>query len=96
MNTSPSVTQRGRFPHLESERSVVNHEIRTPLTVIIGRLELLVETPGAIDVRYREHIEAIVRNTDRLLTAVEGLLIPARDAGDRDVRLTASPLPQRW
>lgn len=54
--------------------SAISHEVRTPLAVIQGRLEMLTGTPGAIAPQYLRHAEAISRNADRLCRTVDNLL----------------------
>ncbi|GAA2625620.1 hypothetical protein GCM10010436_33430 [Paractinoplanes durhamensis] len=54
--------------------STISHEVRTPLTVIRGQLEMLTETQGAISPEFTRHAEAIRRNADRLCRTVDNLL----------------------
>ena len=54
--------------------AVVAHEIRTPLAVIHGYLELLADTPGAIADEHRPQVDAINRNAARLCRTVDHLL----------------------
>lgn len=53
--------------------SSVSHEFRTPLSSILGYLELAAETPGVPD-EAAEHLAVAERNTTRLLTLVNDLL----------------------
>jgi signal transduction histidine kinase len=70
--------------------TAISHEVRTPLAVIQGRLEMLTSTPGAIAPEYLKHAEAIRRNADRLCRTVDNLLRAASQhrhtpVGDRDM-----------
>lgn len=58
--------------------AAAQHEVRTPLTVIVGHLELLADTPGAIDPGYRDHIDKVIRNAGRLCAAVDDILQSVR------------------
>jgi signal transduction histidine kinase len=67
----------------------VNHELRTPLSSIIGYARLLRrETEGQIDALQRENLEDLLRNAERLLGLIDGLLDFAKiEAGKVEVRL---------
>ncbi|GIF21514.1 signal transduction histidine kinase [Actinoplanes tereljensis] len=52
----------------------ISHEVRTPLTVIRGQLEMLTENPNAINPEYLKQAEAVRRNADRLCRTVDNLL----------------------
>ncbi|MEU4236281.1 GAF domain-containing sensor histidine kinase [Actinoplanes sp. NPDC026619] len=52
----------------------ISHEVRTPLTVIRGQLELLADTPGAIGADFTGQAEAVRRNANRLCRTVDNLL----------------------
>jgi signal transduction histidine kinase len=54
--------------------TTANHEIRTPLAVIVGYLEILADTPGAVDPQFRQQLEAVTRSAARLRVAVDDLL----------------------
>ncbi|MFG1928413.1 sensor histidine kinase [Cryptosporangium sp. NPDC048952] len=61
--------------------SLITHEVRTPVAVITGNLELLDELDDVPD-QYRERmVSAIRRNADRLVRLIDHLLVTAR-AGD--------------
>ncbi|WP_035858503.1 GAF domain-containing sensor histidine kinase [Cryptosporangium arvum] len=61
--------------------SLITHEVRTPVAVITGNLELLDELDD-IPEQYRERmVSAIRRNADRLVRLIDHLLVTAR-AGD--------------
>lgn len=56
--------------------AAASHELRTPLTSIVGHLELAADDPTTPP-RVREHVDVAVRNADRLLHLVDGLLTAA-------------------
>jgi len=60
--------------------ALVSHELRTPLTSIRGYLELVVDDAetAQLPAEYREWLEVIGRNAERLLSLVEDLLISAQ------------------
>jgi PAS domain S-box-containing protein len=58
--------------------ALVSHELRTPLTSIRGYLELLVEDVGALPPAQRGWIDVIDRNSIRLQSLVEDLLLAAQ------------------
>ena len=56
--------------------STVSHELRTPMTSIIGYLEMLEDgLTGELAPQQRQVVEAISRNSDRLLTLADDLLM---------------------
>jgi K+-sensing histidine kinase KdpD len=69
--------------------AVVSHELRTPLTTIASFTESL----DADDLAQAERslaLSAVRRNTDRMLTLVEDLMLLSRlQTGDYDLHLTA-------
>jgi signal transduction histidine kinase len=75
---------------LDQFASVVSHDLRNPLSVIMGRAELTRET-GDIS-----HVDAIARNAERMDRLIEDLLALARqgeDASDHEpVRLRDAAL----
>ena len=63
---------------LEEFASVVSHDLRNPLNVVRGRLELLEEgTPG-------EHVEVIDRNLARMESIIDDVLTLPRDGATLD------------
>jgi signal transduction histidine kinase len=52
----------------------VSHEFRTPLTSILGYVELLLDDPRALDASSRRQLDIVRRNAERLLTLVSDLL----------------------
>ena len=59
--------------------SVVSHDLRTPLTSIMGYLELVLdEAEGPLTPEQRGFLEVIERNADRLLALVNDLLLISR------------------
>lgn len=58
--------------------SAVSHELRTPLSSIVGYVELLEDAGASLDRTQLDLVERIDRNSQRLLSLVEDLLITAR------------------
>ncbi|MCT9868618.1 sensor histidine kinase [Paenarthrobacter aurescens] len=52
----------------------VSHEFRTPLTSILGYVELILDDPDTLDARSRKQLDIVRRNAERLLTLVSDLL----------------------
>ena len=63
--------------------SSVSHELRSPLTSIVGYIELLLDGEvGDLDEEQRRFLDVVDRNCDRLTTLVDDILFIARvDAG---------------
>jgi signal transduction histidine kinase len=61
----------------------VSHDLRTPLTSVMGYLELLQEgAAGPLEERQAEMVDAVARNSRRLANLVEDLLDAARLSPD--------------
>jgi signal transduction histidine kinase len=59
--------------------ALVSHDLRTPLTSIIGYVELALDDEGApLDEERRRYIEVVARSSDRLIRLVDDLLLAAR------------------
>ena len=59
--------------------SVVSHDLRTPLTSIMGYLELVMnEEAGPLNSEQQQFLEVVRRSADRLLTLVNDLLFISR------------------
>jgi signal transduction histidine kinase len=60
--------------------ALVSHDLRTPLTSIIGYVELALDEAGSepLDPERRKYIEIVARSSDRLLRLVDDLLLAAR------------------
>ncbi|MFQ5810610.1 MAG: sensor histidine kinase, partial [Armatimonadota bacterium] len=76
----------GAEEQLESMKSefitAASHELRTPLTSIRGYVELLLDgTPGDLNDRQRECIEAVDRNSAKLRSLIETILDLSRIEG---------------
>jgi signal transduction histidine kinase len=71
----------------------IAHELNTPLTFILGSLELL-ESPE-LDERQRELLARIRRGAQRLVALVEKLLIFSRPSPDLMVRLDPNEVIER-
>lgn len=56
----------------------VSHEFRTPLTSILGYLELVLEDASELRTENRESLEVVNRNAERLLRLVNDLLFVAQ------------------
>jgi signal transduction histidine kinase len=67
----------------------VNHELRTPLSSIIGYARLLRrETEGRIAPLQRENIDDLLRNAERLLALIDSLLDFAKiESGKMEIRV---------
>jgi signal transduction histidine kinase/DNA-binding NarL/FixJ family response regulator len=61
---------------LEQFASIVSHDLRNPLTVAEGRLELAVETGDT------EHLDAVARAHERMRVLIEDMLELAREEED--------------
>ena len=60
--------------------ALVSHDLRTPLTSIIGYVELALDEAegGPLDDERRRYLEVVSRSSDRLLRLVDDLLLAAR------------------
>ena len=68
--------------------ATASHELKTPLTVIRGFAEMLLDTP-ALEGEARRAAHAIVRRSEELSTIVDGLLLSSRiEAGRLELGLT--------
>jgi signal transduction histidine kinase len=69
----------------------VNHELRTPVSAIIGYARLMLRaTKAQISPLQRENLQDLLNNAERLLTLIDSLLEFAKiEAGKVDVRLEA-------
>ena len=67
----------------------VNHELRTPMSAIIGYGRLLLRaTEGQIAPVQRENLQDLLRNAERLLALIDSLLDFAKiEAGKMEIRL---------
>ena len=66
----------------------VNHELRTPVSAIIGYARLVLRaTEGQISALQRENLQDLLRNAERLLNQIDSLLDFAKiEAGKMEVR----------
>jgi signal transduction histidine kinase len=65
--------------------ALISHDLRTPLTSIMGYVELVLDESLPEDVR--RHLEVVDRNSERLLRLVNDLLFVARlEAGELDLQ----------
>jgi len=76
--------------------SVVSHDLRTPLTSIMGYLELVLDgAEGPLTAEQRGFLEVIERNADRLLALVNDLLlISSAEAGKLELNLAEADLAE--
>jgi signal transduction histidine kinase len=58
--------------------ALVSHEFRTPLTSIVGYLELVLEEPAALSQEQQDYLRVVDRNAHRLLALVSDLLFVAQ------------------
>jgi signal transduction histidine kinase len=66
--------------------ALISHDLRTPLTSIMGYLELTLEDPTLSD-EQRDYLHVVERNSERLLHLVNDLLFVARlEAGEFELR----------
>ena len=72
--------------------TMIAHEIRTPVSLIIGPLEKIMQTPGALPVKVRNDLEIIDRNSQRLLYLVNQLL-DFRKVEQNEMRMEFSSQP---
>jgi signal transduction histidine kinase len=68
--------------------SNVSHEFRTPLTSIIGNLDLVLADSGELSPAAERRVEVAQRNAERLLALVSDLLVPADSVPDVHPRRT--------
>ncbi len=67
-----------------------SHELRTPLTSILGYLEEVLDTPGAVTGESEEHVRTAHRNAQRLHALVDDLLtLDQIDTTKVDLQATA-------
>lgn len=65
--------------HLREEfMAAAAHELRTPITVVKGRAQLLLRRKDLLDARARESLEAIIDYADRIARLVDDMLTLAR------------------
>ena len=78
----------------------VTHQLRTPMTVVLGMVEQLKQHIPETDVVGRESLEAAHRQSDNLLQLIKKLIAASKEGEDvelSDTETTASPpaLPRR-
>jgi len=72
--------------------ALISHDLRTPLTSIVGYLELTLED-GNLTEQQRRYLDVVDRNADRLLHLVNDLLFVARlEAGQLELKPRALDL----
>lgn len=89
------ITRLRRLAENRADRiSVLSHEVRTPLAMIKGAVELLLDgKPGPLTPQQRVFLETISQNCERTITLAEDLLTQARiEAGLFRVNLQATDL----
>ncbi len=70
--------------------TTVSHEVRTPLTAIVGHAELLLEVPG-IPAQAQRSLDAIQRAAERIDNLVDDLIVLSK-ISDPDVPLDEKPV----
>jgi len=73
--------------------SLVSHELRTPLTTIVGLTRVLWRSAESLSEDARESLAIMARDSERLQTLIENLLIVAR-VDQKDVELEPILLPR--
>jgi PAS domain S-box-containing protein len=85
-DVTAAVVQREELASLREQLvEVVNHELRTPVAVIKGHVELLDDLHEALPETATRHLEPIVRAVERL----DGVLHSIRELADRSAEPTA-------
>ena len=73
----------------------ISHELRTPLTLIMGPTEQLLDKPGIDEQQQRGYLQAVFRNSKKLLNLVNELLDLGKiEAGTLSVKL--KPVDIHW
>ncbi|SDG71017.1 His Kinase A (phospho-acceptor) domain-containing protein [Microbacterium sp. 77mftsu3.1] len=85
--TAVADAQRER-PHVTR---VVAHELRNPLTAILGHADLLLEGDPLTPAQ-RDHVDVIESASERMLTLIQGLLTQSTDADDPRARFDVAQL----
>jgi len=68
------ITERRRLERSREEAfSAVSHEMRTPLTAVIGFTQYLLENPTSVE-RQREYLQLIEKESERLKRLIDNLL----------------------
>lgn len=83
LQTSSEAAQREQMKQLEKAHSdfisQISHELRSPLTTVIGYVEMLADgEPDAPSVEQQRMLAIIERNSRRLLDLIEELLVMSR------------------
>ncbi len=58
--------------------ALISHDLRTPLTSILGYTDLLLGERAELDSRHRRFVQVIARNGERLMELVDDLLLVAQ------------------
>ena len=69
----------------------VSHDIRTPLTSIVGSTSTILENPGLTPPEQRELLEDVRDEAQWLIRVVENLLSITRIGNDHETRITKAP-----
>ena len=70
---------------------VVSHELRNPLTAILGHADLLIESDGLTPTQ-REHLEVIESASERMLTLIQSILTQAPTTEQTQAVFDLAPL----
>ncbi len=70
--------------------ALISHDLRTPLTSILGYTDLLLGERSGLDSRHERFVKVIARNGERLMGLVDDLLLVAQHQSGA---LTVSPAP---
>jgi signal transduction histidine kinase len=85
--------QSGKLATIGQMSAGIAHELNTPLTYIMGNVELLLVQP--LDPTQREMLDAVGRGAERIKMLVQRLLAFSRPAHEDHVRLDVNALVER-
>ncbi len=72
---------------------VVSHELRNPLTAILGHADLLLESEG-LSSSQRDHLAVIESASERMLTLIQGILTSSRETEEMRSLVDVAALTQ--
>lgn len=90
VGAASSATQDADEASRDEILALVSHDLRTPLTSILGYTDLLLGARSKLDSRQERYVQVIARNGERLMELVDDLLLVARH---RSGALAVTPQP---